>query len=191
MRHYLFWLSAIAVAAATALTVPTAARAQAPAGDSVTGTGTAAFFGPFTIDAHSGPSGENPTGRASFDTEEVSFEGPVSCLRVSGNVGRFNVSLGRITVWFEVTDNAGSGLPDTIAGSVTLSDPADCSPLTMPARTGAVLTGDIMVVDAPPLPTSKEQCKDGGWRAFATFKNQGDCVSFLATHGRKPPAAPG
>ena len=39
--------------------------------------------------------------------------------------------------------------------------------------------GDVTVVDAPPLPTSKEQCKNGGWRHFPAFRNQGDCVSFV------------
>jgi len=35
-------------------------------------------------------------------------------------------------------------------------------------------------------PTSKDQCKDGGWQQFnnPTFKNQGDCVSYVATHGK-------
>jgi hypothetical protein len=39
-------------------------------------------------------------------------------------------------------------------------------------------------------PTSKDQCKDGGWQSFinpGTFKNQGDCVSFVATHGKNGP----
>jgi len=31
--------------------------------------------------------------------------------------------------------------------------------------------------------TSKGQCKNVGWRGFG-FKNQGDCVSFVATGGR-------
>ena len=32
-----------------------------------------------------------------------------------------------------------------------------------------------------PPPTSKDQCKDGGWRQFGNcgFKNQGQCVSFV------------
>jgi hypothetical protein len=38
------------------------------------------------------------------------------------------------------------------------------------------------------LPTTKEQCKHGGWRDFGVFKNQGDCVSFVATNGRNQPA---
>ncbi len=44
-----------------------------------------------------------------------------------------------------------------------------------------------MVFDAPLLPTSKDQCKNGGWRNFPQFKNQGDCVSFVATHGENQP----
>ena len=44
-------------------------------------------------------------------------------------------------------------------------------------------------VTCQPRPTSAEQCKDGGWRRFEIFKNQGDCVSFVATGGRNGPAA--
>ena len=31
------------------------------------------------------------------------------------------------------------------------------------------------------VPTSKDQCKNGGWRDFSQFKNQGDCDSFVNT----------
>ena len=118
----------------------------------------------------------------------MEITGPVRCLRISGNVARFNLALSvRVTAFFEVTDNAGSGVPDTIAGSIALGEPTNCSPLVFPARTGAVLTGDIVVVDAPSLPTSRDQCKKGGWHAFSAFRSQGDCVSFVATHGRNQP----
>jgi hypothetical protein len=40
----------------------------------------------------------------------------------------------------------------------------------------------------PCLPTKKEECKNGGWRNFGAFKNQGDCVSFVATGGKNQPA---
>jgi hypothetical protein len=33
-----------------------------------------------------------------------------------------------------------------------------------------------------------DQCKKGGWQTFGIFKNQGDCVSFVATNGKSPPA---
>jgi hypothetical protein len=31
-------------------------------------------------------------------------------------------------------------------------------------------------------PTSKEQCKNGGWRNFLGFKNEGQCIAFVK-HG--------
>jgi len=37
---------------------------------------------------------------------------------------------------------------------------------------------------APSGPTSKDQCKNGGWRNFSVprrFKNQGDCIQFVNT----------
>jgi hypothetical protein len=47
---------------------------------------------------------------------------------------------------------------------------------------------DAISVSTPPLPTTKEQCKRGGWQTYGTtFKNQGDCVSFVATHGANAP----
>lgn len=43
------------------------------------------------------------------------------------------------------------------------------------------VTYDFEVPKGPP--TSKDQCKNGGWQTFnnPTFKNQGDCVSYVAT----------
>jgi hypothetical protein len=38
-----------------------------------------------------------------------------------------------------------------------------------------------------PLPTSIAQCLNGGWSGFPQFKNEGDCVSFVATGGKNPP----
>ena len=51
-------------------------------------------------------------------------------------------------------------------------------------------TGPIQIIDAEPpqLPTSKHQCKNGGWTTYRVFKNQGDCVSFVATKGKNQPA---
>lgn len=42
--------------------------------------------------------------------------------------------------------------------------------------------------NAAPSVTQKDQCKDNGWKIFGIFKNQGDCVSFVATGGKNPPA---
>jgi hypothetical protein len=41
------------------------------------------------------------------------------------------------------------------------------------------------VVNAQPVPTAKQQCKNGGWRTFGTtFKNQGQCVAFVRHQAR-------
>lgn len=39
----------------------------------------------------------------------------------------------------------------------------------------------------PPRPTTTGQCMKGGWQSYGVFKNQGDCVSWVATHGKNPP----
>lgn len=36
-------------------------------------------------------------------------------------------------------------------------------------------------------PATADQCKNGGWKAYGVFKNQGDCVSYVATGGKNPP----
>jgi hypothetical protein len=47
----------------------------------------------------------------------------------------------------------------------------------------------VTPVGQPPPPTSKGQCEHGGWKSFGTmFKNQGDCVSYVATGGKNPPS---
>jgi hypothetical protein len=51
-----------------------------------------------------------------------------------------------------------------------------------PFRSG----GSWLRVDTLPLPTSQNQCKNGGWRGFGTtFPNQGQCVAFVQ-RGPKP-----
>jgi hypothetical protein len=179
-----------ALAGALLLVPGGAASAQAPTGDSVTGAGTTGnFFGRFEIDVRSGPNGQNSTGQASFRSGVIGpIDGPATCLVVSGNVGVFNLQTPQFgVVTFEITDNAGSGQPDTIEGRATgLNEgrqPTDCSPLPN-GLSEIVVEGDVAVVDAAPLPTSKDQCKKGGWRNYPGFKNQGDCVSFVTSPGR-------
>jgi hypothetical protein len=42
---------------------------------------------------------------------------------------------------------------------------------------------DVFLRDRGSLPTSKDQCKNGGWKTYGVFKNQGDCVSFAPRQG--------
>jgi hypothetical protein len=172
---------AIGMALVTALALPGLASAQTPVGDSVTGGGFAENFGTFAFDARSGPSGEDPVGQAALGPLGSS---PIACLVVRDNVARIDVAGRIITVHIEVTDNAGRGVPDVVRGASSLSGVADCSPLDPSSLSGDVLEGDIVVVDASPRPATKDDCKQGGWRRFATFTNQGDCVSSVAS--RRP-----
>ena len=52
---------------------------------------------------------------------------------------------------------------------------------TLLGLTGFGGVGDIAFT---PLPTNKDQCKNGGWQDFSfpyTFKNQGDCIQLVNT----------
>ena len=44
------------------------------------------------------------------------------------------------------------------------------------------------VGQATPVILTKDDCKNGGWQSFGVFKNQGDCVSYVATGGKNLPA---
>jgi hypothetical protein len=48
-------------------------------------------------------------------------------------------------------------------------------------------SGSFAVSITPAPPTSTEQCKKGGWTFYGNFKNQGDCVSYVATGGKNQP----
>jgi hypothetical protein len=184
-------LLATALLAWAAIQAP-AAVAQVPRQDSVIGSGFLAFGvgeGPCQLEvvAQSGPNGENPSG----NTLCTPFPGPpgsvVTCLNVQGNVALMTVvrldngSVGS----FRITDN-GPGVLDVVEGNFGPGCPA---PQAFYFNLQLV-SGDFVVVDAPPLPTTKEECKHGGWKSFGVFKNQGDCVSFVATGGKNPPAGP-
>ena len=42
---------------------------------------------------------------------------------------------------------------------------------------------DVTVTPTSVAPTSKDQCKKGGWRNYPQFKNQGQCVKFVNVNG--------
>ncbi len=199
------------------LATPSLAEAQAPSQDSVAGTGDVFIEVPrdplppgvfhlfgFNFSATSGPAGENPTGQVSSLTfgERFGFEeftGTVTCVVVSGNRAAIGAtgssSLGAPAVaLMTVVDGgpANSGL-DTFNAVRQIVFPPPAPPPTLDCSTASfsdqhtVTSGDVVVHDAQPFPTSKDQCKNNGWRNFPGFKNQGDCVSFVATHGKHAP----
>jgi hypothetical protein len=65
-------------------------------------------------------------------------------------------------------------------------------PLLLADPAGATLTENFVSTlsqPTPVAPTNKDQCKNGGWQNYPQFKNQGDCVSFVATGGSNPPSS--
>jgi len=64
----------------------------------------------------------------------------------------------------------------------------NCQFAANPDQTDVDGDGKGTACDPVELPKTKEECKNDGWRAFhdgpARFKNQGDCVSFVATGGK-------
>jgi hypothetical protein len=197
------WRSILAIASLGALAVPSgtaAAAAPSPSQDYAIGSGTTFFLGStsFDFEVVSGPSGENPigsgtaivNGRALTATE-------ATCLSVTGNTATTASRLAPNSsnwqfVLVTVVDNSPTGV-DTFAATVGIGSPFTSDPgcsRPVPLVGAPLVTGDIVVHDAPPLPTVKAQCAGGGWRAYGIFNNQGDCVSFVATKGKNPPANP-
>ena len=83
---------------------------------------------------------------------------------------------------------------DTIGSSFSAAPPAVSGTELLPAFGGFQLnvaaTVDVTVTPPPPppTPTSADQCKDAGWQNLTDsqgmpFKNQGDCLSFVAMNG--------
>jgi hypothetical protein len=95
---------------------------------------------------------------------------------------------GSVTYTFNAATIAAGGQVPFPTGTITAVDilidvqgTADVSNITV---------NGVLQEPAPATPTTKDQCKDGGWKTFTnpSFKNQGDCVSFVATNGKNPPS---
>jgi hypothetical protein len=162
-------------------------------------TGSAEVFHPCTFpefdcgegvsfDAHSGPSGENPSGTVVLVVFTIggavvgTFDGSVTCLNVDRNRATVGTDLGPLGQFvYDVEDN-GVGGQDQLGVQRVLAAPTQC-PAPSSLISGAVVTdGDYIVHDAMPLPTTKDQCKNGGWHNYPQFKNQGQCIAFV-NHG--------
>jgi|Tabmets5t2r1_1033131.scaffolds.fasta_scaffold56797_2 hypothetical protein len=193
------------LALCTVLALPsTSAASHDPSGapfdeDFVTGrvvqpetcTASLCFHIVIVFDVHSGPSGENATGTVRIDIEsppgnviDTFGTASVTCLIVSGNRGTMGAGA-PVFGLVSVEDN--DGAEQDRSGVSLPFEPLVC-PTSPSTAVSPIFGGDIIVHDAPAPPTSKEQCANGGWRGFPGFRNQGDCVSFVATGGKNPPA---
>jgi hypothetical protein len=188
MRRVLAWALGVSVV----LVVSPGFAQSSVAQDSVVGSGSAGagLFLNIAIDARSDPLGGNPSGNVSFTLVlpvpppgGVPIGGPVTCLGVSGNravIGFVDTTTGFPAITVEVVDNGPTGSPPDTFGAAPfptdcLSDP-DIDPFPLDS-------GDIVVHDAT-TPSTKEDCKNGGWRNLTDdqgepFGNQGLCEAFV------------
>jgi hypothetical protein len=179
------------VALALGLAVSSSAAAEAPAGDSVTGVASAGAGRQdteFTFDAHSGPLGENPTGTVSFKSL-FGNAGPleVACLSVSGKrasmvaVAPPNTS-GVAGLLISVEDSGPGPGGEKLDWRTVSSLPPDCP---VPAQVFADTTsGDIVVTDAPPPPTTYAQCRLAGWVKYG-FASHAACNAYVHERARQ------
>jgi hypothetical protein len=119
----------------------------------------------------------------------VTFSTPVSnfsVLVLNGEDATVNYTVASDvggTVTKSLLPNLSSGadtftLPDTGITSVTIT------------RGTSATVWDFFIDDVSftATATTVSECKNGGWEAFGIFKNQGDCVSYVATDERNQPA---
>jgi len=141
------------------------------------------------VDAHSGPSGEDPGGHVSFVAGQIlPISGPVTCLNVSGNTALMTVSPTGSFVELalvRVVDNGGSGLDrfEYIWAPPPMQISGDCH-VDWPQLFGGPLIGRAVVSDVDPprsFPTSKRQCKRGGYKRFG-FKSKRLCIRYVKRH---------
>ena len=79
-------------------------------------------------------------------------------------------------------DNDGDGVPD---------ETDNCAEVANADQTDRDADGVGAACDSKEVPVSKVDCKKNGWRNFNgvfTFRNQGDCVSYVATGSGNGPA---
>ena len=149
-----------------------------------------------SLDAHSGPAGQNPSGGTFLSERAFSVTGTITCLTVTGNRavvgGTYDDGFGGFL--FEVEDNASTGAPDRMTRDGFFTPGLRHFPRRLPAvprisicrwsRSRVVVWSSTTQHRRRSLPTSKDQCKKGGWRNFGgRFRNQGQCVAFASSSG--------
>jgi hypothetical protein len=118
---------------------------------------------------------------------------PTGYLRVTVNSSTSKActtATGFLTATFTVhvegpIDGVGVGPWENATGTFTRDGTLTFNQV-VPGTDGGTFSLSYGVPD--PLPTSADQCKNGGWKTYGVFKNQGDCVSYLATKGKNGPS---
>ena len=132
--------------------------------------------------------------------DTISFEWRSSDVTCAGGVPRVFIQGGAYNTFD--ADPAGPGAcgtaPDgdgwrTVTGTVTgiVDGNAGYTGIVNdnPSDPGTIQVRNLIINGVAVLPpTSADQCKKDGWKDYGTmFKNQGDCVSFVASKGKNKP----
>jgi len=138
-----------------------------------------------------------------FASAEFTLASKAQC---QGGSPRFDIVIGG-TVYFLGCNNVAPTInADGSATYVFTAATIAAGGNQVPVPSGAIQAADVLIdvqgtadltniklngvlqVPAVNAPSSKDACKNGGWKTFTEpkFKNQGDCVSWVATGGRNP-----
>jgi 5'-nucleotidase/UDP-sugar diphosphatase len=81
-----------------------------------------------------------------------------------------------------VDSNAGMLIDTFLIQQIEARD----TPITTDIEGRIVDTPEAEEPEEPAQPTTKDECKDGGWQTFTDpgFKNQGQCIAFVASDGK-------
>jgi hypothetical protein len=98
---------------------------------------------------------------------------------IGTTTGTVDLSTTPFPVVIDFTVTSGTGALAGATGEIVLTGTSQG-----PGAVGDVFTMTGTLTTPPPVPTDKNQCKDGGWQNLADdqgepFKNQGQCVSFV------------
>jgi hypothetical protein len=197
------------VTASLALTVAGGATAATTTIDFESLTGPSLFCptaAPVTIGAATFSGGAIMTAVTNLPADETTVYGTANCpgyapaitVDFSVPVSDFSVRVlngESATVSYTVASDLGGTVTKSLAAN--LSSGADTFTLPDAGITSVTITRgtsatswDFFIDDVAfsTFPTTADACKDGGWETFGTFKNQGDCVSYVATGGKNQPA---
>jgi hypothetical protein len=124
------------------------------------------------------PVGSNSTVTADLTHDSAGNDASASGMVPDGTSIAFATDFGTLSASSAGTTagNASATLTSSSEGTANVSATLDSQ-----------MVSTAVTFTPPPRPTSADQCNKGGWQSYGVFKNQGDCVSFVATHGKNPP----
>jgi hypothetical protein len=164
------------------LAKPCDTTANAAAQADITGFAGATFTSAsFTLASASQCNGGSPRFDVYTTTQSPFFLG---CNNVTPVIN----SDGTATYTFDAATIAAAGQVAFPTGTIqsvdVLVDVHGSADLTKIAFNGVTQVPAVVQVGPP---TAKSACKNGGWKTFnhPSFTNQGQCVSYVASHGRK------